>query len=154
MDSTNYQDIISLCRNDADKTMRMMLINLTYLIHIMVRTMVLNSFINYFTRLVKNLSKVLNNGKVILVPCTLGGLNPFEIMPQANLEYINSCDIFIVENLRSARRFLKKIGIQKDINELDFFEIYKRTKKEDIPTYLSGADSGKNIGVLSSIFFV
>ena len=70
-------------------------------------------------------------------------------MPQANLEYINSCDIFIVENLRSARRFLKKIGIQKDINELDFFEINKRTKKEDIPTYLSGADSGKNIGVLS-----
>lgn len=92
---------------------------------------------------------MLNKGKVILVPCTLGGLNPFEVMPQANLEYINSCDIFIVENLRSARRFLKKIGIQKDINELDFFEINKRTKKEDIPTYLSGADSGKNIGVLS-----
>ena len=84
-----------------------------------------------------------------MIPCTLGDTNPFEVLPQSNLEFINKCDVFIVENLRSARRFLKKIGIQKAIDDLQFFEINKRTKKEDIPSFLSSLSEEKNIGVLS-----
>ena len=84
-----------------------------------------------------------------MIPCTLGDVNPFEVLPQSNLEYINKCDVFIVENLRSARRFLKKIGIRKAIDDLQFFEINKRTKKEDIPSFLSSISKEKNIGVLS-----
>ncbi|MBF91060.1 MAG: SAM-dependent methyltransferase, partial [Flavobacteriales bacterium] len=59
------------------------------------------------------------------------------------------CDVFIVENLRSARRFLKKAGLQKKIDDLQFFEINKRTKAEDIPSFLSPASEGRNIGILS-----
>lgn len=91
----------------------------------------------------------MNKGKVILIPCTLGNINPFEVIPQINTDFINSCDVFIVENLRSARRFLKKVGLQKTIDDLQFFEINKRTKAEDIPNFLSAASEGKNIGVLS-----
>ena len=71
------------------------------------------------------------------------------MLPQSNNDFINSCDVFIVENLRSARRFLKKAGLQKGIDDLQFFEINKRTKAEDIPSFLSAASEGKNIGVLS-----
>jgi len=91
----------------------------------------------------------LSKGKIILIPCTLGNINPFEVIPQINTDFINSCDVFIVENLRSARRFLKKVGLQKGIDDLQFFEINKRTNAEDIPSFLSAASEGKNIGVLS-----
>ena len=84
-----------------------------------------------------------------MIPCTLGDVNPFDVLPQSNTDFINSCDVFIVENLRSARRFLKKIRIQKAIDDLQFFEINKRTKLEDIPSFLSVANAGVNIGVLS-----
>ena len=91
----------------------------------------------------------MSKGKIILIPCTLGNINPFEVIPQINTNFINSCDVFIVENLRSARRFLKKVGLQKGIDDLQFFEINKRTNAEDIPSFLSAASEGKNIGVLS-----
>ena len=91
----------------------------------------------------------MSKGKIILIPCTLGNINPFEVIPQINTDFINSCDVFIVENLRSARRFLKKVGLQKGIDDLQFFEINKRTNAEDIPSFLSAASEGKNIGVLS-----
>ncbi len=84
-----------------------------------------------------------------MIPCTLGDVNPFEVLPQSNSDFINSCDVFIVENLRSARRFLKKAGLQKKIDDLQFFEINKRTKAEDIPSFLSPASEGRNIGILS-----
>ena len=91
----------------------------------------------------------MSKGKVILIPCTLGDVNPLEVLPQSNTYFINSCDIFIVENLRSARRFLKKTGLQKAIDNLLFFEINKRTKKEDILRFLSTLSEEENIGVLS-----
>ena len=91
----------------------------------------------------------MSKGKVILIPCTLGDINPHEVLPKSNTKFINSCDVFIVENLRSARRFLKKIGLQKAINDLQFFEINKSTKTEDISRFLSTLCEGENIGVLS-----
>tara|TARA_B100000683_G_scaffold73624_1_gene72332 strand:+ start:27826 stop:28536 length:711 start_codon:yes stop_codon:yes gene_type:complete len=91
----------------------------------------------------------LSKGKVILIPCTLGDVNPLEVLPQTNNDFINSCDIFIVENLRSARRFLIKTGLKKAIDEIQFFEINKRTKAEDLLRFLSELNEGKNIGVLS-----
>ena len=84
-----------------------------------------------------------------MIPCTLGDVNPLEVLPQTNTDFINSCDVFIVENLRSARRFLIKIGLKKAIDEIQFFEINKRTKAEDLLRFLSELNEGKNIGVLS-----
>tara|TARA_B100000900_G_C20592572_1_gene722147 strand:+ start:603 stop:1313 length:711 start_codon:yes stop_codon:yes gene_type:complete len=91
----------------------------------------------------------LSKGKVILIPCTLGDVNPFEVLPECNTDFINSCDVLIVENLRSARRFLKKIRIKKEIDDFQFFEINKRTKLEHVSSFLSTANTEVNIGVLS-----
>lgn len=79
----------------------------------------------------------------------MGDVSPLEVLPEANTDHINSCDVFIVENLRSARRFLKKAGLQKEIDDLHFFEINKRTRAEEIPSFLAAAVEGKNIGILS-----
>lgn len=90
----------------------------------------------------------MSKGKIILIPCTLGDINPFEVLPESNTKHINNCDVFIVENLRSARRFLKRVKLQKAINDLQFFEINKHTRAEEIPSFLDTVKD-KNIGVLS-----
>lgn len=84
-----------------------------------------------------------------MIPVTLGETAINRVIPELNNELINDIDIYIVENIKTARRFLKKAGILKPINELTFFELNKRTQSTDLPTYLKPIAEGKNIGVLS-----
>lgn len=91
----------------------------------------------------------LDKGKLILIPCTLGDVDPALVLAESVSDQLNTCDVFIVENLRSARRFLKKAGLVKSIDDLQFFELNKRTLTQNIPSYLNAALEGKNIGVLS-----
>ena len=86
---------------------------------------------------------------MILIPCTLGDVFPEVVLPISVTEQLNTCDVFIVENLRSARRFLKKAGLIKAIDDLQFFEINKRTNIQEIPSFLKGIEEGKNVGILS-----
>ena len=71
------------------------------------------------------------------------------VLPQYNTEIINRLSYFIVENVRSARRFLKKCNSEIDINALTFFELNQHTKKEEVSTYLSPMKAGHSIGVIS-----
>jgi 16S rRNA (cytidine1402-2'-O)-methyltransferase len=90
-----------------------------------------------------------NKGTLYMIPVTLGETAINRVIPELNNELINDIDIYIVENIKTARRFLKKAGILKPINELTFFELNKRTQSTDLPTYLKPIAEGKNIGVLS-----
>jgi 16S rRNA (cytidine1402-2'-O)-methyltransferase len=88
-------------------------------------------------------------GKLYLIPCTLGDSSISSVLPESVTTHINECEVFIVENLRSARRFLKKAGLKKSIDELRFFELNKRTLAQDIPGFLKACEAGANTGVLS-----
>jgi len=88
-------------------------------------------------------------GTLYMIPITLGNTPVNQVIPEFNNNIINEIDTYIVENIRSARRFLKKIGIIKPIDELTFFELNKRTQLSDLPAFLNGINEGKNIGVLS-----
>lgn len=71
------------------------------------------------------------------------------VLPQYNTEIINSLSYFIVENVRTARRFLKKCNSEIDINVLTFFELNQHTKKEEVSTYLDPMKAGFSVGVIS-----
>lgn len=86
---------------------------------------------------------------LILIPCSLGGDQIDHVIPTYIKEIINDCDYFIVENLRTARRFLIKIGINSKIDDLTFFELNKHTKAKDLPLFLSPIKKGFNVGLLS-----
>ena len=58
-------------------------------------------------------------------------------MPAINLELLQRCDCFIVEELRTARRFLKKAGYKKDFDEVEFFILNEHTNSQDIENYLN-----------------
>ena len=84
-----------------------------------------------------------------MIPVTLGETAVNKVIPEFNNKLINEIDIYIVENIKTARRFLKKAGILKPIDEITFFELNKRTHVTNLPTFLKPASEGKNIGVLS-----
>lgn len=84
-----------------------------------------------------------------MIPITLGETPITQVIPEHNNQLLNEIDVYIVENIKTARRFLKKAGINKEISELTFFELNKRTQITDLPTFLKPIELGKNVGVLS-----
>ena len=90
-----------------------------------------------------------NSGILYLIPTTLGNDNTDKVIPQYNYAIINSLDEFIVEELRSARRFLRKANFNKDFDNVIFYVLNKHTKYEESIYYLESLKKGKNIGLLS-----
>ncbi|MFA6806335.1 MAG: SAM-dependent methyltransferase [Bacteroidales bacterium] len=70
-------------------------------------------------------------------------------MPAINLELLEECDCFIVEELRTARRFLKKAGYKRDFDEVEFFILNEHTKSDEIENFLKPLLKNKNIGLMS-----
>lgn len=71
------------------------------------------------------------------------------VLPSYNIEIVRQIKYFIVENIRTARRFLKKCDKLIDIDELTFFELNKHTDLSEVESYLAPLIEGKSIGVMS-----
>lgn len=84
-----------------------------------------------------------------LIPVTLGETDIERVLPPHNKEVILQIKYFIVENIRSARRFLKKVDSSINIDDLIFYELNKHTKAEQIESYLNPISNGFHIGVIS-----
>lgn len=84
-----------------------------------------------------------------LIPVTLGDTEIDRVLPSYNAEVIMSIKHFIVENVRTARRFLKKVNKDIDIDSLTFVELNKHTSPESISTYLEPLVKGCSMGVIS-----
>lgn len=90
-----------------------------------------------------------NKGILYLIPTTLGESAYDQVIPSFNNTILQEIDVFIVENIKTARRFIKKMAPDKVIDDLVFHEINKRTNLDMLPTFLKPIDEGKNIGVIS-----
>jgi 16S rRNA (cytidine1402-2'-O)-methyltransferase len=88
-------------------------------------------------------------GTLYLIPTTLGDTAPEAVMPASVKDVINLVDEFIVEDERTARRYLKKAGIERPLDSLVLHVLNKHTRPEETAGYLSAADQGKNIGIVS-----
>lgn len=88
-------------------------------------------------------------GKLYLIPTTLGDENPYSVLPENIKPLIVSIKHYIVEDERTARRFIKKIDPEIDINTLTFNEVNKRTRYDEINEFLNPAHEGHSIGVIS-----
>lgn len=84
-----------------------------------------------------------------LLPVTLGETPLVNVLPQYNFEVIAGIRHFIVEDLRSARRFLRKVDPQFDIDGSQFYELNKHTSPQDVAGYLKPLCDGKPVGVIS-----
>lgn len=84
-----------------------------------------------------------------LIPVTLGDTPIEKVLPAYNHDIIVGIKHFIVENVRSARRFLKKVDSAIDIDTLTFYELNKHTSPEIIGSFLKPLQEGSPIGVIS-----
>lgn len=88
-------------------------------------------------------------GKIYLIPMTLGDSPIENSIPEIVKHIINSIDNYVVENIRTTRRYLSKLGINKAINELHFVELNKFTDSKELESYLNPIFENKNIGIVS-----
>lgn len=84
-----------------------------------------------------------------LLPVTLGDTAIEKVLPSYNREIIVNIKHFIVEDVRSARRFLKKVDADICIDELTFYPLNKHTSSEAISGYLAPLAEGHSMGVIS-----
>jgi len=86
---------------------------------------------------------------LFLIPVTLGETVHRNVLPDYNRDVILQIKHFIVENIRSARRFLKKADPSVVIDELTFYELNKHTSPEQLTGYLKPLEAGESVGLLS-----
>jgi 16S rRNA (cytidine1402-2'-O)-methyltransferase len=88
-------------------------------------------------------------GKLYLIPTTLGETEPLEVMPLSVKKVVEQIDYYIVENEKSARRFIKKITPKKSQPNLNIKLLDKYAIEEETQTYLDVCAQGFNVGLLS-----
>jgi 16S rRNA (cytidine1402-2'-O)-methyltransferase len=84
-----------------------------------------------------------------LIPTLLGDTPTDKVLPSYNREVILGIRHFIVENVRTARRFLKQVDKSIDIDSLTFVELNKRTEEGEIEGMLKPLEMGESVGVIS-----
>ena len=96
-------------------------------------------------------NSIVNKGNIYLIPLPIAALDEFksDSYPLQNAQIINQLNYFAVENIRTARRFLKKINRNIDIDQLHFIELNKKTTDEELSIIIKILKEGDDIGVMS-----
>lgn len=84
-----------------------------------------------------------------MLPVAIGEGNLTKVLPAENFEIVRGIKHFIVENVRTARRFLKKMDPAIDISALAFYELNQHTPENEISGYLNPLRKGDPIGLMS-----
>ncbi|MGN1210401.1 MAG: SAM-dependent methyltransferase [Candidatus Cryptobacteroides sp.] len=90
-----------------------------------------------------------NKGTLYLIPSPLGDNNPAEVIPATVLESLSRFRTFVVEEVRTARRYLSKAGLKGHIEELEFHELNEHTDRATIESYISLFDNGNDVALIS-----
>jgi len=88
-------------------------------------------------------------GRLYLIPTRLGENAPLEVLPISIKKIIESVDYYIVENEKTARRFIKAVNTKKSQQSLKIFLLNKFTNPLELPAFLDPCLSGKPVGLLS-----
>lgn len=91
----------------------------------------------------------MKKGTLYLIPTFLAETNDLDHFPPINQEITNKLKHFIVENLRTARRFLRKTKFTTPFDEVVFYELNKHTNQTEKTIYLKAAEDGIDMGLLS-----
>lgn len=89
------------------------------------------------------------NATLYLIPTVLSESPVDWVLPTRNTEIIRTLKVFVVENIRTARRFLKSVDKEINIDELQFFELNRHTDINIINSYLQPIKNGIDIGIIS-----
>ena len=88
-------------------------------------------------------------GKLYLIPSPLGENDPTEVIPGPVLESLKDFRTFVVEEVRTARRYLSRAGLKGHIGGLEFHELNEHTDQATIEGYLRLFDDGNDVALIS-----
>jgi 16S rRNA (cytidine1402-2'-O)-methyltransferase len=88
-------------------------------------------------------------GKLYLIPTTLGESDPMDVLPQTVKRAIDFIDHYIVENEKTARRFIKAVNAQKVQAELKISLLNKHTEVSEHIAMIKPCLEGINVGLMS-----
>ena len=90
-------------------------------------------------------------GVLYMIPCPISdSTGVYDVVPEANRRIMDALDYFIVENVRSARRFLSKARVSRRIEELEFVELNEHTVAGTaIQAMIKPIEEGRSAGVIS-----
>ena len=93
----------------------------------------------------------MSKGILYLIPVPIHSEEDFNIklIPPYIIELINNLKFFAVENIRTSRRFIKKLNSNFDIDNTNFFIVDKRTEKEIIREIVDRLLDGDDVGIMS-----
>jgi 16S rRNA (cytidine1402-2'-O)-methyltransferase len=84
-----------------------------------------------------------------LVPNVLSDADWQTVLPANVYRVLTDTRFFIVENIRTARRFMKQVNKEIYIDQLTFFELNKHTQASEIPAFLEPLEKGEDVAVIS-----
>ena len=88
-------------------------------------------------------------GRLFLIPSPLGENDPAEVIPAPVLKSLEGFRTFVVEEVRTARRYLSKAGLKGHIGELEFHELNEHTEQAEIEGYIRLFDNGNDVALIS-----
>ena len=170
MDNSNYNDVITLAKNQEQKNKVQLILN-----EIFPSENVdvpdpyyglQNGFDSVYTMLDKACEVIAEKliakhiktettktsstrGKIYLIPTTLGENDPLDVLPQTVKRAINFINDYIVENEKTARKFIKSIHPQKVQASLKLSALNKHTEISEYNKMIQPCLEGKNIGLMS-----
>lgn len=90
-----------------------------------------------------------NKGRLYLIPSPLGDNDPAEVIPAPVLKSLEGFRTFVVEEIRTARRYLSRAGLKGKIGELEFHELNEHTDAATVEGYLKLFDNGNDVALIS-----
>ena len=91
----------------------------------------------------------MSKGRLLLIPSPLGDNDPLEVIPGPVLDALQSISTFVVEEVRTARRYLSKAGLKGKIGDLEFHQLNEHTTPAEVESYLSLFDDGRDVGLIT-----
>lgn len=91
----------------------------------------------------------INKGRLYLIPSPLGDNDPAEVIPAPVLKSLERFKTFVVEETRTARRYLSRAGLKGRIGELEFHELNEHTDAATVESYLKLFDNGNDVALIS-----
>ena len=92
---------------------------------------------------------MVEKGKLYLIPSPLGENDPAEVIPGPVLKSLEGFRTFVVEEVRTARRYLSKAGLRGKIGDLEFHELNEHTDEATIEGYIRLFDGGNDVALIS-----
>lgn len=88
-------------------------------------------------------------GKLYLIPTRLGDNPPLEVLPLSIKKIVEQLDVYIVENEKSARRFIKRVSPSKSQASLKLKLLNKYTQENELNHFLDECKEGISVGLVS-----